>query len=236
MFITIEGIDGCGKSTQARRLHAVMQEAGLDSLLNVDPGGTPLGSKLRQIVLDKTIDIDPWVQSLIFTAARADAAKKIQAHLAAGGVAVSDRWSLSTIVYQCIAQGVPRDKIDLLISPEFMYGLSPSLQIILSLEPLTAFERREIRAQICDQNPSIGMCASPAQSERQRAMKDRFESKSADFFDKLYRGYQALADMPNTVLLDVEGFSEEVVTSMIVSTIVERLPGLSRLAQVTSEP
>lgn len=236
MFITIEGIDGCGKSTQARRLDAAMREVGLNSMLNVDPGGTLLGSKLRQIVLDKSIDMDPWVQSLVFTAARADAAKKIQEHIRAGGVAVSDRWTLSTIVYQCIAQGVPRDKIDLLTSPAFMYGLSPSLQIILSVEPLTAFERREARSSAISPAPSIGACAAPAQSERQRALNDRFESKGAEFFDKLYRGYQSLSSMPNTVLIDVEGFCEEVVTSMIISTIVERLPALSRLAQVTSEP
>lgn len=232
MFITIEGIDGCGKSTQARRLHAVMQEAGINSLLNVDPGGTPLGSKLRQLVLDDSIAMDPWVQSLVFTAARADAAKKIQEHITAGGVAVSDRWTLSTIVYQCIAQGVDRALIDTLTSPAFMYGLSPSLQVILSVEPLTAFERRESRSG----SPLIGACVAPSQAACQRAIKDRFESKGSEFFAKLYAGYQSLSNMPNTVVIDVEGFSEEVVTSMIVSTLVERLPGLSKLAQAVSTP
>ncbi len=228
MFITLEGIDGCGKSTQARRLHALMLDAGIDSMLNVDPGGTELGKRLRQLVLDPTIDMDPWVQALVFTAARADAAKRIRRHIDAGGTAISDRWGLSTIVYQCIAQGIDRKLIDTVTSSSFLYGVSPSLQIIMSIEPITAFERREARSG----PPTIGNCTAPSQAACRKALQDRFESKGAEFFAKLHAGYQSLGSMPNTVVVDVEGFSEEVVTSMLVSIIVEHEPRLAKLAEV----
>lgn len=101
MFICFEGIDGAGKSTQARMLYQRLKKEGADVELVADPGTTKIGKAIRQLLLDSDEPITSAAQMLLFSAARAELAAYIKARVDAGVVVICDRWVLSTLVYQC---------------------------------------------------------------------------------------------------------------------------------------
>lgn len=107
-FLTLEGIDGCGKTTQAKRLKTILEKHGFEVVLTREPGGTELAEKIRSIILGE--DIDPLSELFLFQATRADHVKKIiQPALATGKIVICDRFHLSTIVYQGILGGLLED-------------------------------------------------------------------------------------------------------------------------------
>ncbi|NDD52918.1 dTMP kinase [bacterium] len=100
MFICFEGIDGSGKTTQARMLCARLQKLGREAECVADPGTTALGVVLRGLILDNDDPISPSAQMLLFSAARAELADYIRSRLAQKIIVICDRWLLSTLVYQ----------------------------------------------------------------------------------------------------------------------------------------
>lgn len=133
MFICFEGIDGAGKSTQARMLQQHLKAEGRDVELVADPGTTQIGTAIRQILLHNDAPITPAAQMLLFSAARAELAAYIQQRLAAGAVIICDRWLLSTLVYQGEING---------ISPNLIFdifnntsGVYPDVCFLLDLPP-----------------------------------------------------------------------------------------------------
>ena len=135
-FITIEGPDGAGKTTQAQRLGAHLQGAGLDVHLTREPGGTWLGERLRELLLARTASTskaDPMTDALLFNAARRQLVTEvIEPALGAGRTVVCARFADSTIAYQGYGAGVPLDDLRALEAAA-TGGLTPDLTILLDL-------------------------------------------------------------------------------------------------------
>jgi dTMP kinase len=140
-FIAIDGIDGCGKTTQAKRLAAACQAVGLKHLLVQDPGTTEVGKELRKLLLNKELDMAAITQALLFAAARHETCKVIEEARKEGIFVIADRWTPSTIVYQGIAQGVPKELIKTLTNAPVCH-VHPDLLVILNVEVSTAESRR----------------------------------------------------------------------------------------------
>ncbi|MBK1635288.1 dTMP kinase [Rhodovulum adriaticum] len=134
-FISFEGIDGSGKSTQARRLADTLRTEGHQVVLTREPGGSPGAEEIRRLVLEG--DPDRWsaeTELLLFTAARRDHLEKtIRPALAAGKVVICDRFADSTRVYQGITRGDLRGAVDRLHA--LMIGQDPDLTLILDMDP-----------------------------------------------------------------------------------------------------
>ena len=111
MFVCFEGIDGAGKSTQARMLLERLQAEGTATELVADPGTTHIGAAIRKILLENDAPISPAAQMLLFSAARAELAEYIKAKLSQNVVIICDRWLLSTLVYQGDINKLPLDLI-----------------------------------------------------------------------------------------------------------------------------
>jgi dTMP kinase len=164
-LVVLEGIDGCGKSTQAKLL-----ASSLGALLTFEPGGTSLGSELRSLLLDRgRANVSLRAEALLMAADRAEhVAEVVEPALAAGRWVVSDRFTASTLAYQGYGRGI--DLADL--APVAMFaaqGLVPDLQILLDL-PVDAARKRT-----------------------KRESDDRLERLGVDFQERVRDGYLALA-------------------------------------------
>jgi dTMP kinase len=138
LFVTIEGIDRSGKSTQARRLADAL---GDDALLVREPGGTPAGERIRDLLKDPAIELDPRSEALLFAAARAElVAAVIRPALANGKVVISDRYLDSSLAYQGYARGLGEAEVRH-INEWATAGLEPDLTILLRIDPATAAAR-----------------------------------------------------------------------------------------------
>jgi dTMP kinase len=143
LFVAFEGGDGAGKSTQARLLAASLRSAGHEVLLTREPGGTPVGEKLRSLVLDHGHgEIDARTEALIFAAARAaHVAQAIEPALARGEVVVTDRYIGSSIVYQGVGRGLGPDAVRGL-NEWATGGLWPDLTVLLDVDESEGRARR----------------------------------------------------------------------------------------------
>lgn len=170
-FITFEGIDGSGKSTQARRLAGHLEGSGHQVVLTREPGGSSGAEEIRALLL--TGDPDRWsaeTEILLFTAARRDHLEKtIAPALAQGRTVVSDRFADSTRVYQGATRGDLRGMVDSL--HDVMIGREPDLTFIIDMEPETALNRGLAR----------------------KSGEDRFEDFGLAFQETLRHGFLALA-------------------------------------------
>ncbi|ALG90703.1 MULTISPECIES: dTMP kinase [Actibacterium] len=145
VFITFEGIDGSGKSTQARRLADHLRAIGRDVVLTREPGGSPGAEEIRRLVLEG--DPDRWsaeTEILLFTAARRDHLEKtIAPALAAGKAVICDRFADSTRLYQGITRGDLRGVVDQLHA--LMIGREPDLTFIIDMDPALGLARAKGR-------------------------------------------------------------------------------------------
>ncbi len=171
-FITFEGIDGSGKSTQSRRFDEKLRALGHDVILTREPGGSTGAEQIRELVL--TGDPDRWsaeTELLLFTAARRDHLEKtIEPALAAGRTIVCDRFADSTRVYQGATRGDLRAKVDALHA--LMIGREPDMTFIIDMDPTIALERGLAR----------------------KSGEDRFEDFGLGFQETLRRGFLAIAN------------------------------------------
>ncbi|WP_137701511.1 dTMP kinase [Marimonas lutisalis] len=145
-FITFEGIDGSGKSTQARHLDGRLREEGYDTLLTREPGGSPGAEEIRALVLEG--DPDRWsaeTEILLFTAARRDHLERtIWPALEAGKVVICDRFVDSTRMYQGLSRGDLRAQVDAL--HELMIGTEADLTLLFDMDPGLGHQRAKARA------------------------------------------------------------------------------------------
>ncbi|WP_284164516.1 dTMP kinase [Frigidibacter sp. SD6-1] len=174
MFITFEGIDGSGKSTQARLLAETLRGAGHEVVLTREPGGSPGAEEIRRLVLEG--DPDRWsaeTEILLFTAARRDHLERtIQPALAAGKVVISDRFADSTRMYQGLSRGDLRPTVDRL--HQMMIGREPDLTFLIDIDPEVGLSRAKGRNGHEERFEDMGL-------DMQRRMRAGFLALAAEF-------------------------------------------------------
>ncbi|WP_413875154.1 dTMP kinase [Albidovulum sp.] len=173
-FITFEGIDGSGKSTQARLLAEHLSAAGHDVVLTREPGGSPGAEEIRRLVLEG--DPDRWsaeTEILLFTAARRDHLERvIEPALKAGKVVISDRFADSTRMYQGLSRGDLRAVVDKLHA--LMIGREPDLTFVIDMDPETGLARAKGRNGTEERFEDFG-------TGLQRKMRAGFLALAAEF-------------------------------------------------------
>lgn len=140
MFVTFEGVDGSGKSTQVEMLRDALHAEGREVVLTREPGGTELGERARELVLNGPA-MTPWAEAALFAAARAElVARIILPALERGADVISDRYIDSSLAYQGIARGIGVEHV-LELNLHVVQGLMPDLTVLLLLHPDEAARR-----------------------------------------------------------------------------------------------
>ena len=177
LFVTFEGIDGSGKSTQARMLAESLRSAGRDVVLTREPGGSPGAEEIRRLVLEG--DPDRWsaeTEILLFTATRRDHLERtIDPALDAGKIVVCDRFADSTRMYQGLSRGDLRALVDQL--HELIIGREPDLTILIDMDPDTGLQRALGRQGHEERFETFG-------PELQRRMREGFLALAEEFSDR----------------------------------------------------
>ncbi len=187
LFITFEGGEGAGKTTQSTRLAERLQKLGLSVHLTREPGGTELGEQIRSIV-KRDSNVDTAAETLLFAAARAQLVKQvIRPRLRRNSIVIVDRFIDSTVAYQGYGRGVDLAQIDA-INRTATDGLLPDLTVFLDAEPHTMLNRVNTAPSLFDSeaNPST-------QRMGDRVGERRFEQEPLSFHEKVRKGYQELA-------------------------------------------
>lgn len=199
MFITLEGGEGAGKSTQTRRLVERLREAGRPVLATREPGGAPGAERLRELLLSGEIDWSLPAETLLHFAARAEhVARTIRPALAAGTWVVCDRFADSTMAYQGYAQGGDRGAIAALTD---MLGLRPDLTLVLDVDVPDALARLAARGTAAD----------------------RYERLGADFFARVRDAFRTIAAVdPGRCVLIPADAPAEIVAARVWDAVRER--------------
>lgn len=209
LFITFEGGDGAGKTTQIQRVRQWFEERGHTVMVTREPGGTDMGNELRRLVQNGPEDIDPRTEALLYAADRAyHVATKIRPALAQGMVVLGDRYIDSSVAYQGAARCLGVDEIRAL-SEWATDGLTPHLTFLLDLPP-------QVGAARGDGNP------------------DRMERESAEFHSRVRTEYLRIAEenMDRVVVIDAVGTPDEVF-SELRGVLEERIEVLMPTSQDT---
>ena len=181
LFVTFEGIDRSGKTTQATRLADWL---GADAVLVREPGGTPLGSRVRELVKDSALEVSPRAEALLFAAARAElVATVIRPALEDGKVVVSDRFLDSSLAYQGEARGLGVEEVARM-NRFATEGLLPDLTFLLVLDPAVAAERAGMLDRFEDEGLPLQRSVAGAYERLADADPDRWRridaGRSAD--------------------------------------------------------
>ncbi len=210
IFISFEGSDGCGKSTQIKLLARRLEEAGVRVLLTREPGGTPIGEQIRHLLqtAKEGEAMEPQTELLLFAASRAQLVREVIEPALAEGIAVLvDRFFDSTTVYQGVARKLDPARVREI--NEFALGsLRPDLTMVLDLDPKLARERIEARSEPGTQ-------------------RDRMESQPPEFYEAVRAGYLAVAGAePERVKVIDAGHSVEEVQARICNILEEKFHGI----------
>lgn len=200
LFVSLEGGEGCGKSSQARLLERKLTALAIPHLLVREPGGTPLGERIRAwLKQNRGLSISPEAELLLFNASRSELVSTvIRPALGEGKIVVCDRFSDSTLAYQSYARGLAREAVEL-INQFATSGLKPDLVFLMDMPPELAFTRKR---------------AAPL---------DRFENEELDFHRRVRQGFLALAarEPQRWVVLDAT-LSRAKLAGIIWDKFVER--------------
>jgi len=195
-FITFEGIDGSGKSTQLRLLGNFLKANSCDALLTREPGGTQLGLRLRAALLDAAEEVDPLTELLVFAADRAQHVRRlVRPALDAGRLVISDRYADATVAYQGAGRGFSTGLISQIVQLA-TEGLKPDLTLLFDLTIEESTNRTARR--------STGKTAT-------RITRDRLDIEHADFHARVRDAYLqiALAEPDRVKLIDTSGPVEQ---------------------------
>jgi dTMP kinase len=187
MFISFEGLDGCGKTTQAALLTDALRAEGREVVAVREPGGTAAGEHIRELLLDPAALILPWAEALLYAAARAQlVGEVIRPALARGATVIADRFIDSSVAYQGVARGLGIDRV-LAVNDAATGGLQPDRTLLLRIPREEAAARRDGDA-------------------------DRIESEAGAFHDAVAEGFsQAAIRFPERVrVVDAGGSREQV--------------------------
>jgi len=142
LFVTFEGIDGCGKSTQGTRLTRALEQRGLRVTHTFEPGGTMLGKKLRTILLHDDVRVSPFAEVLLFAAdRRQDVDEVISPALERDDVVIGERFADSSVAYQGVAGGVGKERVEHLMDI-VTSSVVPDLTLLLDIEPRVSLARK----------------------------------------------------------------------------------------------
>jgi len=208
LFITLEGIDGCGKSTQREMLAEKLKSRGFEIVVTREPGGTVIGEGIRQLLVsDASVHIAPTTELLLYVAARAQhVAELIKPSVDAGRIVISDRYTDSTVAFQGYGRGLDLDVIESL-NRFATGGLKPDLTIVFDLDPSVARSRSVSR-------PVGGLLGA-------------FDEQHADFHERMRAGYLKMAknDPSRIRVVDASGSADEThaqVMSVVVGAVGSR--------------
>ena len=196
-FITFEGIDGSGKSTQLRLLGNFLRANACDVLLTREPGGTTLGLRLRAALLDAMEEVDPLTELLVFAADRAQHVRRmLRPALAAGRVVISDRYADATVAYQGAGRGFSTELITQIVQLA-SEGLKPDLTLLFDVSIEESTNRTTRR--------------STSRGASGKAPRDRLDIENADFHTRVRDAYLqiALAEPERVRLIDTSGPVEQ---------------------------
>ena len=220
MFITFEGGEGSGKTTQTRLLAERLVRRRYSVVLVREPGSTPLGEQLRRLV--KGTAMSPTAELLVFGAARAELVSTVvRPYLETGRIVLSDRYADSTIAYQQYGRDLPADVVAKAINIA-TGGLKPGLTFLLDLPP----DRRSKRAG--QSQIALPMGEAP-QARLDDASQTRFERESLQFHRKVRDGYKALAEQDPQRWVAVDATATiDAIHDQIRAAVDNRLPAPSK--------
>ncbi len=208
IFITFEGVEGSGKTTQIELLEKALEAKGLQVIKTQEPGGTKIGAMIRKILLDsRNKEIDPMTELMLYSASRAQHIKEvITPAVKEGKIVLCDRFSDATVAYQGYGRGLDLEgirKLDLLLTG----GMKPSITIILDLDP------------------EKGLLRAKKRIEKNRSLKEwRIEQEGLSFHKRVRQGYLKLAEEePDRIKVIGADLPVEEVHKRIVEVVEERL-------------
>jgi dTMP kinase len=212
-FITFEGIDGSGKSTQLKLLNSFLRARGCEALVTREPGGTPLGLRLREALLDAFEEVDPLTELLVFAADRAQhVRRKVLPALESGAVVISDRYADATVAYQGAGRGFPPELISQIVQLA-TGGLKPDLTLLFDVS--------------IDESTSRTTRRSTGKNAAARSGRDRLDIEAADFHARVRDAYLSIAaaEPERVKVIDTSGAVErthEQVKQVIVPFLKSR--------------
>jgi dTMP kinase len=201
LFLVFEGVEGSGKSTQAKLLAEWLEAREIPHLLCREPGGTALGEEIRRLLLEGG-EVGPRAELLLMLAARATFVDElVRPHLAAGEVVIADRYQLSTFAYQGYGRGLPLDEVRR-INAFATGGLTPDLTLVFDVPPAVGEARRAAAGR----------------------GSDRIERAGAAFHQRVFEAYRLLAEAEPGVEC-IEGTAPpDVVQQMVLDCLRRRFP------------
>jgi dTMP kinase len=199
VFVTFEGLDGSGKTTQLELVARLLRDEGREVVTTREPGGTAIGEMIRNVVLHQPEEIAPWAEAALFAAARAQLVEKvIQPALARGAAVLCDRYIDSSLAYQGIARGLGVDPV-LQLNLHATQGLLPDRTFFLALEP------QESRRRSGDE-------------------RDRIEREDDAFVARVDAAYRELVErFPERILL-VDGAQEPETLARVIRGQLRDIP------------
>jgi len=211
MFVTFEGIEGSGKSTQIVMLANYLKSHGNSVVLTREPGGTPIGDQIRKILLDPANKaLDPKAELLLYAASRAQhLSEVILPALADGSIVLCDRFSDATLAYQGYGRGVDR-KMILELDRIVTAGIRPDLTLLLDIDAAVGLARARGR------NSSCGLDAEA-----------RFENEETAFHERVRQGYLALANQEPERIRAVDASSAPDRIEMEIRKIIASVLGIA---------
>lgn len=196
MFITFEGLDGSGKTTQVELLREALEREGREVVTTREPGGTPLGEEIRRLLLHSS-DVSPWAEAALFAAARAELVSAvIRPALTRGADVLCDRYVDSSIAYQGIARNLGTDRV-LDLNRAAVDGVLPERTFVLLVEPRDVAGRME-------------------------GERDRIEREDSDFRERVAAAYRQLVMLFPDRIVPIDGtLPREEIAAMIQQRVRE---------------
>lgn len=205
-FITFEGIEGCGKTTQIELFAGYLREKGHEVIVTREPGGTDIGDQIREVLLNPhNVAIAPTTELLLYGAARAQhVEEKIRPAMKAGKIVLSDRYADATTAYQGAARNLPKEILKKL--HEVATGdLVPDITFLLDLPAELSLKRARDR-------------------NIERGHEDRFENEEMEFHKKVRKGYLEIAKREPGRVIVVDGSGDVDATFSCIVTLFKEKP------------